>query len=148
MSTLVVSLIAIGIVAATSFGTQLMWMRTTRAQIKKEQQAAARAELKAAIEGFIQAAKVVELLTEQRFFGHRPPKGAPSSSTEMWLRQSFLDILCSSGLQTATFDYALLLGGGLWDEPCPGKDFEPYIQPARTTFLRAARAELLRPEFR
>lgn len=147
MSILFVSLVGIMIVAATSFGTQVMWMHTTRAQMEKERRSTARVELKGAIEGFVEAAKAVELLAEQRFRGEPVPSGAGADNSRMRLTQCYLDVLCTPTLQAATNTHAEKLSDGLWEEMPQQRDFQKYILAARREFLGIAREELRRPEY-
>ena len=147
MNTGVVTFIGIFIVAVTSFTTQLMWMRTTTAQMRRDHRVAARAELIEALRGFIEAAKVVELIAEQRFLGRAVPKGSGNDTRQMWTQYTFVDIIVSDGLQKLAYIYALRLSNCMWKEMPERVEFEDFIGSARGEFLRAVRVELKRPEF-
>jgi hypothetical protein len=130
--------------AGALLGTYLS-TRVTAQQAKDAKAASVRAEYKAAIEAFLEAAETVEQAAGRRYQEGRLPQDVGSRTHQMWFRQKCIELVCSRALNDKTMDYASRMHHACYGELPTDKDVWAFMQERREPFLAAARQELRIP---
>lgn len=127
-------------IASTLF-TERWRARTTLQQEQRLAASRLRDERKEALLRFFALIRDVELVAEKKYAGQPiDPKEASELTSELWLRQLVVRLVCSDSVGAAVHHFTELITSAVWSPPPVA--IHVHVSQARLTALAAARDEL------
>ena len=136
----VLPLLGVLIGAGATVAVQRNSAREARRRSETEARQAQRAEVKAAINSYLEVAQHLQHQLYERKHGGEVPD-IPAMVGQIWVAHAQVDILCSKDLREALLNHAQALNDVSLHED-RHKDFWEYVRPRKEALLDAIRDEL------